>query len=312
MVISGPAWGSWEALPAQSQLENPGNAWVTLSFPGASSVGSGRRGRSETERPQMRAQAWAPGRLQHSGPRGLCTVISCGSPEPLSPGCMSLWREGQDAKRVHRTKGRLRVVGAKALKPPHPFPPGKTCNSGPLCRTRWRALWVHQDPTPQGYRAWASQRTQRKWAQWERTSLSLLRPSQVLPCRISDPVVSDPKSLPNNVEIYYVKSPNSATLASHLNLLQNTSLAKENTSVDQAPAHLLCFTHTETLRPIIDPASDSLSFKLWRSLCRSSVWTLKILFYRLEAGQTFPQLHFYNWFPKPYGRDLWQNLHQPN
>lgn len=114
----------------------------------------------------------------------------------------------------------------------------------------------------------------------------------VLLCRTSGPVVSDPKSSPNNVEIYSVKSSNSATLATHLNLLQNMSLAKENTSVDQAPIHLLCFIHTETLRPTVDPDSDTPGFKLWQNLCSFSVWILKILFYRLEAGQTFPQLHF--------------------
>lgn len=77
-------------------------------------MGSGRRGQRGPHwgpRPELQAGTG----LQRLGPRGLCTVISHGSPGPLSLGCMSLWREGWDAKPVHRTKGRVKAVGAQGL-----------------------------------------------------------------------------------------------------------------------------------------------------------------------------------------------------
>lgn len=48
-----------------------------------------------------------------------------------------------------------------------------------------------------------------KWARQGLNSLSLLRSSQVLPCRILGPVASDLKSFPKNTEICNIKSSNS-------------------------------------------------------------------------------------------------------
>ena len=128
----------------------------------------------------------------------------------------------------------------------------------------------------------------------------------MLPCRTSGPVVSDRETFPENAETYCVKSSSSSTLAPSLNLLHNTLLAEETTAVDCPPVHLLCFAHKEAPRPTVDPDSETQGFKSWRSLGNSRVWTLKMLFYRPEAEQTFPHLHFYSLFPKPYGRSCYQ------